>query len=348
MKKIILLLVLTIILISCDNDNANNPVDSPKIKIAAILDFTGDYSQCGLASRQAMELLKKYNSNFEVSYYDCQCKNAPADSILDYIISTGEKPVIVSLSSWVSNYIATKVSQNNMLHIPLGSAAFSYSNLNSSIKMTESVGDECAFMSNLLNTYNKIAIMYFKNDLGTTWNNALQTSLTGKIVVTEPYNVTQTDFTAELTRIKNNSPDVIVLVGTKEAVTIAKQAKSMGINAQLVGTRPIFSDFLLNEEACEGLIFTYPKIDYSVNYLSDYQSQYGYKADSFAAESFDLVNILLNANSLNKTTPSEIVGWLKNNTFTGCLGKISFDSLCEANYNFTYMIVKDGSFEEMK
>jgi ABC-type branched-subunit amino acid transport system substrate-binding protein len=57
MKQYILIfLVLGILLISC-SDNTNNFVnENNKIKIAALLDLSGHYSQFGIESKQSMEL----------------------------------------------------------------------------------------------------------------------------------------------------------------------------------------------------------------------------------------------------------------------------------------------------
>lgn len=348
MKFFIIAIFLVLFTFGCSDNSTDNPTGSSVVKIAAIIDLTGHYSQFGEEAKNAMDMIKLENSNLQITYYDCQSSSNSADSILNYIISTNEKPAIVTLTSWVSNDLAKKIADNGMLQFPIGAAAFNYADLKSSVKMTEGVDEEGAYLLNLLNTYNRVAVMYFNNDYGISWNSKLQAGLSGKIVATEEYTDTQTDYTSELTNIKEQNPDVIVLISTKEAATIAKQARTLGINAQLTGTRPILTGLLLAEEACDGLIFTYPKIDYSISFFSEFKQKYSYKPGSFTAESYDLVNILLKAQDNNKQKPTEIFNWLANTTYKGGLGAITFDSLCRANYSFTYMKVKNGSFEEIQ
>ncbi len=348
MFKYILFAVTFFLLVCCSDNSTDNPVQQ-KIKISAILDLSGHYSQFGIESKQAMELMQVANKNLEIAFYDSKGLSTVADSLLNHIISKGEKTPVVTLASWISNDLAAKFAQNNMLQIPIGSAAFSNSNLLSSIKMTEGVDDESTLLINKLNEYNRIAVMYFNNDYGVTWNATLSGSLGAKIVQTEPYSDIQVDFTAELNRIKEKNPEVVVLISTKEAATIVNQANSLGITAQFFGTRPILTNYLLDEPSAEGLIFTYPKIDYTNKYIKDFQTKYGYKPGSFTAESIDLCLLLQKAASNKKFSRDEIFQFVKNSNLYDCAFKsINFNENCEANYEFTLMKVKNGSFDEIK
>jgi ABC-type branched-subunit amino acid transport system substrate-binding protein len=347
MKKIISLYLLIAVLFGCNDNNTDNP-ESKKIKISAILDLSGHYSQFGIESRQAIELMQSLNGNLEISYYDSKGLSATADSLLNLIISYNEKPVIVTLASWISNDLADKIADNSMLQIAIGSAAFNKSDLQSSIKMTEGVEDENDYLISKLNSFNKIAIMYFNNDYGMSWNSTLSNSLGEKIVATESYIDSQTDFTKELSRIVQYDPEVIVLISTREAAMIVKQARSLGINSQLYGTRPILTNELLSEPASEGLIFSYPQINFQNPIVEKFQMNFGYKPGSFAAESIDLCGLLINAAESGKYSRDEVLQFVKYSSFTGAFNSIYFDDYCRADYNFKLMRVHNGSFEEIE
>jgi len=347
MKKIISLFLLMIVFIGCNENNTNNP-ETKKIKISAILDLSGHYSQFGIESWQAMELMQRLNDNLEITYYDSKGLSVTADSLLNLIITDNENPVIVTLASWISNDLANKIADNSMLQIAIGSAAFNEHYLQSSVKMTEGVEDESDYLISKLNSFNKIAIMYFNNDYGMSWHSTLTNSLGEKIVASESYIDSQTDFTMELSRIAQNEPEVIVLISTKEAGMIVKQANSLGINSQFYGTRPILTNELLSEPACEGLIFSYPKINFKNPIIENFQLDYGYKPGSFAAESIDLCQLLINAAESGKYTRDEILPFVKNSTLAGAFNLIHFDEYCRADYDFRLMKVHNGSFEEIE
>lgn len=348
MSKKIIFALAVIFFIACSDSSTDNPAQQ-NIKISAILDLSGHYSQFGLESKQALELMKQSNNNLEITFYDSKGLNTTADSILNYIISKGEKTNIVTLTSWISNVLATQIAQNDLLQIPIGSSAFSYSNLQSSIKMTEGIEDESNLLINKLNEYSRVAIMYFNNDYGISWNSTLTSSLGNKIIQNEEYSDTQTDFTTELNRIKQKNPDVIVLISTKEAAEIVKQASELGINSLFFGTRPILTNELLNEPTADGLIFSYPKIDYSNKHIKDFQTKYSLKPGAFASESIDLCLLLKKAAENNKYSRDEVFQFVKNTTLSECTFKsINFNEYCEANYEFTLMKIKNGSFEVLK
>ncbi len=347
MHKIYILFLFTVVLTACKYDSTITP-EQGKIKISAILDLSGHYSQFGLESKQALELMSGSNKKLQITFYDSQGLSAIADSLLNSIISKNEKTSIVTLLSWISNDLANKIAQHNLLQIAIGSAAFNKSELQSSIKMTQGVESESTYLIDKLKIFNKIAVMYFDNDYGISWNSYLATGLGSKIVASEKYLDTQTDFTTELSRIEQKKPEVIVLISTREAGLIVKQATSLGITAQFYGTRPILTNELLAEPSAQDLIFTYPKIDYTYSHIGEFQLKYGYKPDSFVAETIDLCNLLINAANSAKYSRDEVYKFVKNSTLRGAFNLITFDNLCQANYEYTLMKVKNGSFEELQ
>lgn len=346
MNKCLTLLVIMALLVSCKNNSDDN--DQRHIDINAILDMSGHYSQFGTEARDALRMMSDMNENLYIKYYDSRGLSAVADSILDSIIARKEEGNVVTLSSWISNDLAEKIAQHNLLQFPIGSAAFSKSNLMSSVLMTERVEHESPYLIDYLSPFNKIAILYFNNDFGTTWFHTLSDSLGSKVVASEAYTDTQTDFTAELSGIALTNPDVIVLISTREAAMILHQANQLGLHTRFCGTRVILTNELLAEPAADSLVFSYPKIDYSHYAIKEFQLKYGYKPGSFSAESIDLCLALINAADQNKYSRDDVFGFLKNNSLTGSFYNIQFDDMCRANYGFALMRVKNGSFTEMK
>jgi branched-chain amino acid transport system substrate-binding protein len=267
--------------------------------------------------------------------------------ILDTIINKGNTTVVVTALSWISNGLAQKIHDNNMLQISVASAVFNYANLKSCVRFTGDISIEGSYLIEQLKKYNKIAVMYFNNDYGNGWFSTINSAMNNKIVASEKYSDVQTDFTAELQRIKSHNPEVIVLISTKEAAIIVKQAREIGITAQMLGTRPTLTNQLLAEPSAEGVLVTYPNLNDSLPIYSEFKNTYGYKMSSFGAEGYDLIISLDQVYQNENKDRNVLFNNFKNKSYSGALGAIKFSSEGQAEYDFTFMIVKNGSFEKL-
>lgn len=346
--KLLILVVIVLISVSC-NDNTSNPDDDQKLRIAAIIDLTGHYSEFGLELRQALDIAFNSTDNcFSIWYYDAKGDTVTAHEILDSIIKDRSADVVISLLSWVSNSLAQKIHDNNMLQVAVGSAVFNYANLNSCVRFTGDVNSESQYLAEQLQEYNSIAVMYFDNDYGKGWMNTLSAALGSKIVTSEKYVDVQTDFTTELQRIKTINPEIIVLISTSEAAIIVKQARQLGINSQMIGTRPTLTNSLLAEPLAEGMIFSYPDLNDNLHVYQEFLAAYHYKMSAFGAEGYDLI-MTLNEAYLNKVSDRNILfNFYVNKNHSGALGNIRFNVNAQADYDYTFMVIKNGSFEKLE
>lgn len=345
MKKIyfISLFVALVTLLSCGKEEALAP--EQKIIIAAILDTTGHYSQFGKEVIRGMELFtRKYATSYELRFYDSKADaNLALAEFIKFAPNNYSRGVI-TLTSWVSNAIAEVAKSNRIVQIAVGSAVYDYANLKNCVRFTSDLKDEIKYLSDYLNDYNRIAIMHFDNDYGNGWNNSLKSGLGGKIIGSFSYPDTMTQFTAILEEVKALNPDRLVLVSTREAVQIVRQAKAIGLNVQMIGTRPILTDQLLATSEANGLIFSYPDLNEQSPAYQDYVSRYGKKPSSFVAEGYDLCFGLENAIKSKGIASANIWDWFSNNGFNGMLGLIRFDSLAQASYDYNLNIIKDGDY----
>ncbi|MCO5250315.1 MAG: ABC transporter substrate-binding protein [Candidatus Kapabacteria bacterium] len=345
MNKIykILIFVALFFMFSCGKEEAVAP--EQKIIIAAILDTTGHYSQFGKEVIRGMELYtRKYATSYELRFYDSKGDADVALAEFIKIASNTYTRGVVTLASWISNAIAEPAKNNRVVQFAVGSAVYNFANLKNCVRFTSDVNDEIKYLSNYLNDYNRIVIMHFDNDYGVTWNNNLKGNLGGKIIRSFSYPDTMTQFTSILEEVKALNPSRLVLISTREAVHIVRQAKAIGLNVQIVGTRPILTEQLLATSEANGLIFSYPNLDEHSPAYQDYLSRYGKKPSSFVAEGYDLCFGLDNAIRTNGTAPADIWDWFDHNGFYGMLGRIKFDSLAQASYDYNLNIIKDGDY----
>ena len=81
------------------------------------------------------------------------------------------------------------------------------------------------------------------------------TKLGGKIVASETFPLTTTDFTAQLTKIRASNPDVlyIVAVGDTQGLLV-KQARALDVKANIVGPLPTTGLITVGGRAAEGFV----------------------------------------------------------------------------------------------
>ncbi len=65
-----------------------------KVKAAALLDFSGHYSQFGIETKQAMELGREETKNIEVHFFDTKSDLKAADQLLTEVINSGRLTLI--------------------------------------------------------------------------------------------------------------------------------------------------------------------------------------------------------------------------------------------------------------
>lgn len=149
----------------------------------------------------------------------------------------------------------------------------------------------------------------------TSMNNGYSTALTpvfkdaikakgGKIVLEDSINDGETDFTAQVTKLKNAKADVLVFTGYyTEAALIMNEVERKGLNIKLVGGDGLYGQDLakLGKKAVEEKVILYcgfssdqpsPETD---KFIKAYKAKYNEDPDMFSAQYYDAVMILAKA-----------------------------------------------------
>jgi branched-chain amino acid transport system substrate-binding protein len=192
-------------------------------------------------------------------------------------------------------------------------------------------------------------------DAGAPLSSSPVQTLAGDVVAFESYKTGDTDFTAQLNRIKAAAPDVLFmpnyLVDVPEQ---AKQARALGIDAQLLGPDTWAHADMLEAcgSSCEGAYLTTdfrPEIPnkQAEKFIADYTTTYGSPPESPAAASYDCVGVLMQALNIAGKVDREALrdGMTRVNQYPGVTGQIWFgagtgDPIKAANI----MHVKGGVF----
>ena len=208
--------------------------------------------------------------------------------------------------------------------------------------------------------YKKVATIYDESDLFSTDSEAVVKEALAangvEILTTETFQTGETDFSAQLTRIKDSNPDAIFISAPViETPEILIQGHQLGIPTDVPFLIPFTlasSQIELAGDAAEGAI-TFTSWVSTANtpgnqvFVQNYQAAYGVEPDVWAAQSYATVYILAKAIAdAQSTDPDAIQDALADITnLDTILGKFSFNAVGDAVYDPIVLIVKNGEFQ---
>ena len=176
-----------------------------------------------------------------------------------------------------------------------------------------------------------------------------------ELVASETFATGDTDFSAQLTRIKESNPDAIFVSAQQiEVIEILTQGRQLGIPSEIPFITTVLSVDEIQKagDAAEGAItFTdwVSTADTAGNqaFVQSYTMKYGMEPSVWAAQPYAAVYILAKAISDAQSTDSTAIrDALANITdFDTILGKFSFNTIGDAIYDPVVLIVKNGELQ---
>ncbi|HUB25378.1 MAG TPA: ABC transporter substrate-binding protein [Tepidisphaeraceae bacterium] len=175
----------------------------------------------------------------------------------------------------------------------------------------------------------------------------------GSIVDEEAYAGGDSDYSAQLTSIKNANPQFIYLPGYyTDVVNIALQARKLGITQPFIGGDGWTSDKLADAgSALDGCYFSdhYSQQDDRPEvkkFLSDFKAAYGQDPDSMAALGYDAANLLFDAIGRAKSLSGADLAAAINSTqnFPGVTGSITIDAHRNARKGAVIQVIHGGHY----
>lgn len=183
-----------------------------------------------------------------------------------------------------------------------------------------------AVLYDIASDYNKGIAEVFKAEF---------TAAGGTVVNFETYNTKDTDFSAQLTNIKSNNPDVLFLPNYYNEVPLqVQQARKLGITAKILGSDSWDNPELLElgGDAMNGAYFTnhYSPDDQGVaakSFISAYQKKFQKLPDAAAALTFDAANVLFDAIARSGKADSQSIrdALATTEDFQGVTGAITYN-----------------------
>lgn len=212
------------------------------------------------------------------------------------------------------------------------------------------------------NDAKKVAIIYGNDDVFTKAGYDVMKDVTEEmgleVTTTETFQLGQSDYKAQLTKIKNTEPDLILASALyNEGAVILDQARKMGIDAPVVGSNGFNSPEIakIAGEAANGLIVATPwfaeKDDEAVKtFVDKYTEEYGMGPDQFAAQAYDAMHMMSEAiKEAGSDDRDEIRDALLNlEGFEGILGEVSFDDEGDIIMDPTVLTIENEEYIEFE
>ncbi len=185
----------------------------------------------------------------------------------------------------------------------------------------------------------KVAVLYGRDDAFTKSAydvmKAALANLNYEVLTIETFEAKDTDFSAQLTKIKSLQPDAIVVSALADAgagILLAKQALGFPASVRVIGGNGLNSPKVVEiaGAAADGLLVGSPWFvgksdDLNEKFVKEYRARYGADPDQFAAQAFDTLKIAASAlNAASDLSGDAIREALLKTKIDGVMGEFSF------------------------
>lgn len=369
-KTVLVIIVLALIIWGITSLPGSEPAQGEPIKIGVIAPLTGDMSNWGESMKNGIEIATNELNDqggidgrkVEIIVEDNKaCDNTTTVSAFNKLVDIDKvKAVIVGCSGAVLS-VAPIAEQNKIILLTTVASAAKISDAGdyvfrvcvSDAVQGKNLGD---YIANRLDK-KSVGVIYVNNDYGVGFFNNFKNSFEnngGDIVQSEIYEANATDFRTNLVKIKQADPEALVVINYgSEGGIIAKQARELGINYQIIGSDNFGVKEVIDAGGnfVEGAIFVTSVLDDNKKETKELKQKHldYYKNEPSimiaVATSYDGMNLLLNAIKSEGYNTDSIKDFLYSvEDYNGASGLITIDENGDAQMGSTIQIIKDGQF----
>jgi branched-chain amino acid transport system substrate-binding protein len=361
---IIALIVVTLswVLIINNKTTGRSILANEPIKIGIIGHFSGEYADYGIPMKKAVELaIEEINEaggidgrKLVLVVEDDGTDSAKAASGMNKLVNVNNVDYIFSAQGSGATSVITPIAntKKRILMITLGSAPdlttdkdYVFRSIPSDIYQASEMVD---YLNRDLNP-NTIAGLYRNDPYGVGIKNIVEKGVSADVVASELYDPTSSDFRTQLTKIKHENPDVLVIAGAKDNYPILlKQIKELGISSTILTSETFYDEEVLEKtgkENVEGIYTLFPEdpIDY-VNFEQKYNQMYGEDPSPYSIYAYDgAISIIKSLEGSDNVNQARIN--LLDLSFNGASGKVGFDIEGDrTGAKYAVYKVRDGEF----
>ena len=352
---------------------ATPEIEAPGVEISVgfILPKTGALASDGVGMRQGTELAVEEVNHSQSSYAQIKLITEDGKSTVEGAVEAAKKliyqegvPVILGLGTSSQAVKVFPIAHDNQVvafsqtSAARGLSALTEFGFRASLTVDKLVPNGVQITHQKLG-YQRVAKMLDSIDVFSQSSDAVlaeSIEATGvEILTTETFETGDTDFSAQLTRIKAADPDAIFISALPPEVNgILMQARQLGIPADI----PFIVLLFVSEQVqmlgavAEGVIsFTNWSSTTATSqnqaFVKKYSLKYGVEPNTWAAQAYASIYILAKAiTDAQSTDPIAIRDAMANITdFDTVLGKFSFNADGDAVYDPKILIVKNGELQ---
>jgi len=295
-------------------------------------------------------------------------KNDPREgaSIAQRFIDNNKILIMIGpLTSTVALAQAPIMNKHGLTQFAIGATAPAYTNAGPySFRLVPTdafQGRNIAKWANAQGKWKTYAVIYVNDDYGRGLAEVFKTGLKeigvseNNVVATEAYLPNDTDFSVQLAKIKGLNPDALfIAVHYKEGALIARQARELLFNAQILGTDGIGHPEYIKVagKAAEGTIYSgYFSLEderpYIQQWATEFKNKFGYDPGLVEAIANDCVEIAARAIEISGDNRQDIAIGLStigpyHPAVMGALGENQFDGNGDMVRDMLMYVVKDG------
>jgi branched-chain amino acid transport system substrate-binding protein len=295
-------------------------------------------------------------------------KNDPREgaSIAQRFIDNEKILIMIGpLTSTVALAQAPIMNKHGLTQFAIGATAPAYTNSGPySFRLVPTDSFQGRYMAKWANdqgNWKTYAIIYVNDDYGRGLADVFQAGLKEigvdekNVVASEAYLPNDTDFSAQLTKIRGLNPDALFIAGHyKEGALIARQARELALKAQILGTDGIGHPEYIKVagKAAEGTIYSgyfslEDKRPYIQQWAAEFKKKLGYDPGLVEAIANDCVEIAARAIEIGGDGRKDIAIGLStigpyHPSVTGALGDNQFDGNGDSMRDMLMYVVKDG------
>lgn len=354
-----------------DQTNGNTETDAGalNVKVGVISYLSGAGAGYGEAITNGLKLANKEISeqgkvNLELIIEDSAGKQEQALSSAQKLMNSENVSVIVGPTlSTEMNVVGPEADLNGVPIIGTSTTAAGIPQIGDYV-FRNSIPETLAIPASLkaaveANGVKKVAIIYGNDDVFTKsgFDTMLEVAeeMDLEVLTIETFQKGQSDYNAQLTKIKGTNPDLILASALyNEGAVIMNQARKMGIDVPFVGGNGFNSPEVISiaGEAADGLFVATPWYGASDDekvqgFVDKFKAEYGKEPDQFAAQAYDALYLLAAAVERAGSDDRDAIrdALAETSGFEGILGEMSFDSEGDVVMAPIVLTIKDGKFQ---
>jgi branched-chain amino acid transport system substrate-binding protein len=320
------------------------------IRVGAILPQTGPGAVFAQYIEEGIELaVEEVNGQghpqVEVLYEDS--KNQPKEGVTVYnkLVSTDNPPVVIVALSSVAKAVAPLAAQSKTAQVYIAVAIPDITDG----RYTFRVYPEALGMAGVMARFNATrlnakssAIIYLNDDFGRVSQDAYTKefeSLGGRIVFAESYELQQTDFRSQISKLKSvdPAPDVIYLNGYGPSYgAVVKQLREQDVSPRLTADMTMGLPSTLEQvgDAADGVYFVDGKM--AQDFIERFKHRYGKEPSSYAGYAYDIIKIIHKvAKERGASTADGVSEGLRGiKDYQGAMGNVTIKQDGDSNLQF--------------